>query len=135
MKKMGLTNPGPEILSRLSDSVKVASALPQCKNVFRKMHGNLARRIKLLSPLFEELRYSDKELSQEEIESFGLLRIALDSSVELLQSVNGGSKLYQVLFLAKLSVWFPRRLRKGKRNYVVVLEFFIISCFSVQLKL
>ena len=70
MKKMAVTNPGAEVLSRLVASVKEVSGLPECKNFFKKMHGNLVRRIKLLSPLFEELRDGNEGLSQEEIKGF-----------------------------------------------------------------
>lgn len=105
-------NPGPELVSQLVGAVKEVSRMPECKNAFKKIHGNLARRIKLLSPLFEELRESNKELSQEAIQGLELLKVALDSSVNLLKSVNGGSKLYQVLFLAQFSVWFSRKYRE-----------------------
>lgn len=106
MKKMAVTNPGAEVLSRLVGSVKEVSGLPECKNFFKKMHGNLVRRIKLLSPLFEELRDGNEGLSQEEIKGFELLRDALDSSVELLKSTNDGSKLYQCLQRDKIAAQF-----------------------------
>lgn len=106
MKKMAVTDPGVEVLSRLVDSVKEVSGLPECKNFFKKMHGNLVRRIKLLSPLFEELRDGNEGLSQEEIKGFELLRDALDSSVELLKSTNDGSKLYQCLQRDKIVAQF-----------------------------
>ncbi|GAV77194.1 Arm domain-containing protein/U-box domain-containing protein/KAP domain-containing protein [Cephalotus follicularis] len=86
-----------KLLSRLVESVKEISGLPECKNVCKKLHGNLARRIKLLSPLFEELREGYEELSEEAIKGFELLTIALDSAVVLLKSTNEGSKLYQAL--------------------------------------
>ena len=95
---MGLTedHPGKMVLSQLVDSVKAISELPECRNVFRKMYGNFVRRVKLLSPLFEELRDSDKQLGEEEVEAFESLGEALHSAMELIKSVNQGSKLYQV---------------------------------------
>lgn len=86
-----------ELMSRLIDSVKEICGLRECKNVYRKMHGNLIRRIKLLSPLFEELRDSNEELSEEGIKSFELLGVAFDSAMGLLKSASEGSKLYQAL--------------------------------------
>ncbi|XP_044460657.1 U-box domain-containing protein 14 [Mangifera indica] len=103
---MGLTNPGPELLSRLVNSVKEVSELPECTNMFKKMHGNLVRRIKLLSPLFEELSDSNKELGEEEIKGLELLSVALDSSVQLLKSIYEGSKIYQCLQRDKISAQF-----------------------------
>lgn len=90
-------DPKGELVSRLAESVKEISGFPECKNVCKKMHGNLARRIKLLSPLFEELVDSDVELNPDQISGFELLKIALDSAKELLKSINEGSKLLRAL--------------------------------------
>jgi hypothetical protein len=91
-------DPEDSVLSRLVESVRAISELPECRNVCRKMYGNLVRRVKLLSPLFEELRDSQEELGEEEVKALESLRLALDSAKDLLGSVNGGSKLYQVGF-------------------------------------
>lgn len=88
-----------ELVSRIAELVKEISRLPECKNICKRMHGDLVRRIKLLSSLFEELKDGSEEFDEEEIRGFEMLKIALDSSKELLQSVNGGSKLYQVICL------------------------------------
>ncbi|KAE7997000.1 hypothetical protein FH972_001675 [Carpinus fangiana] len=92
-----MEDPEDSVLSRLVESVKAISELPECRNVSKKMYGNLVRRVKLLSPLFEELRDSEKELGEEEVKALESLRIALDSAKDVLGSVNGGSKLYQAL--------------------------------------
>lgn len=91
-----------KMMGRLIDSVKEICGLPECKNVCKKMHGNLIRRIKLLSPLFEELKDSNEDLGEEAVKGFELLRISLDSAMELLKSTNEGSKVYQVLFFILL---------------------------------
>ncbi|KAM6584403.1 hypothetical protein CsatB_011405 [Cannabis sativa] len=83
------------VLNQLVDSVKAISELSDCRNVFKKTTGDLVRRVKLLSPLFEELRDSDKALAEEELKSLETLRIALVSTKELLNSTNHGSKIYQ----------------------------------------
>lgn len=102
---MGLSGDSKdELVKPLSELVKQISELPECRNVFKKIHGNLIRRIKLLSPLFEELRDGDEELDQEDVQGFELLRIALNSAMELLQSENAGSKLHQVLNSASFLV-------------------------------
>lgn len=97
---MGPTGEDPRIsvLSRLAESVKTISELPECRNAFRKIYGNFVRRVKLLSPLFEELRDSDKALGVEEVIALESLGEALNSAKELIKSVNQGSKLYQVPF-------------------------------------
>ena len=97
-------DPNSELMTRLVDSVKEISTLPECRNVSKKMHDNLVRRIKLLSPMFDELKDINEELSEEETKGFELLRTALDSAKELLKLVVEGSKVYQVLIFV-LSVW------------------------------
>lgn len=94
------------VLNRLSESVKSISELPECRNVCKKMYGNLVRRVKLLSPLFEELRDSNQELGEEEVKALESLRVALDSAKEVLGSVNGASKLYQALQREKIAQKF-----------------------------
>ncbi|CAL0316829.1 unnamed protein product [Lupinus luteus] len=85
------------LVAGLVEIIKEISVLPECHNVCKRMYGNLVRRVKLLSPLFEELRDSDELLSDEQLQAFESLRVALDSAKILLQSVNHGSKLYQAL--------------------------------------
>ena len=92
----GTENSKAVLLGRLVDCIKEISGLPECQNVWRSTYGNLVRRVKLLSPLLEELNDSDESLTDEELQGFELLRIALDSAKNLLKFVNKGSKLYQV---------------------------------------
>ncbi|KAB2063497.1 hypothetical protein ES319_A10G219800v1 [Gossypium barbadense] len=97
---MGLTGDSKgQLLCQLAELVKEISGLPECRNSCKKTHGTLVRRIKLLSPLFEELRDGNEEsmVKIEEIKGFELLKSALDSTKKLLQSINEGSKLYQAL--------------------------------------
>lgn len=92
------------VINRLIQSVKEISGLPECRGICKNMHGNLARRIKLLSPLFEELKDSNKGLGHEEKKWFEMLNVAFDSAKGLLKSVNEGSKLYQVVFPFQVAV-------------------------------
>lgn len=99
------------LVSQLSMAIRDISGYPECRNVSKKMYNNLVRRVKLLSPLFEDLKDSEEELDGEEVRGFESLKIALDSARELLRSINEGSKLFQVLlfFLNSyfcLLLWF-----------------------------
>ncbi|XP_020229692.1 U-box domain-containing protein 14 [Cajanus cajan] len=85
------------VMGRLVECVKEISGLPECQNFCKRVYGNLVRRVKLLSPLFEELKDSDESLSDEQLQSFESLLVALDSAKTLLKAVNQGSKLYQAL--------------------------------------
>ncbi|KAJ7970494.1 RING-type E3 ubiquitin transferase [Quillaja saponaria] len=109
MANMGLGDDSKvELLGRLVESVKEISSLPECQNVYKSMYGNLVRRVKLLSPLFEESRDSDKLLSAEDLRGFESLRIALDSAKDLLKLVNRGSKIYQAFQKDKMADKFQQ---------------------------
>lgn len=93
------------VLSRLSESVKGACSLPECRTVAKKMYGNLVRRVKLLSPLFEELQdgVGGDELRDDVVRWLDSLGIALDSALELLKSVHEDSKIFQALQIDKIA--------------------------------
>ncbi|CAN1339422.1 U-box domain-containing protein 14 [Linum perenne] len=94
------------LVSRLMELVREISGLPECRNVCKRMQGNLVRRIKLLSPMFEELKDANEELSKDAAKGFELLRAALDSALDHLRTVNEGSKVYQALYLDSIAVEF-----------------------------
>ncbi|KAF5947916.1 hypothetical protein HYC85_013873 [Camellia sinensis] len=91
------------LVSQLVMAIRDVSGFPDCRNASKKMYNNLVRRVKLLSPLFEELKDSEDELGAEEIRGFESLKVALDSARELLRSINEGSKLFQALKLNKIA--------------------------------
>ncbi|CAI9758878.1 unnamed protein product [Fraxinus pennsylvanica] len=83
------------VLSQISDSVKAISGLPDCKTVAKKMYCNLVRMVKLLSPLFDELRDGEEEeLGSDVVMGLDSLRIALDSALKVLKSVHEGRIFY-----------------------------------------
>ncbi|KAL2533913.1 U-box domain-containing protein 14 [Abeliophyllum distichum] len=97
-------SPREAVLSQISDSVNAISGLPECRTVAKKMYCNLVRRVKLLSPLFEELRDGEEEeLGSDIVKGLDSLRIALDSALEMLKSVHEGSKIYQALQVDKIA--------------------------------
>ncbi|CAN0825740.1 U-box domain-containing protein 14 [Linum grandiflorum] len=100
-------NENPGLVNGLMELVKEISGLPECRNVCKKMQGNLVRRIKLLSPMFEELKDGDEqELTKEAALGFQLLRAALHSALVHLRTVNEGSKVYQALYLDSIAAEF-----------------------------
>ncbi|KAF7112857.1 hypothetical protein RHSIM_Rhsim09G0148400 [Rhododendron simsii] len=54
------------LVNQLSMAIRDISGYPECRNASKKMYNNLVRRVKLLSPLFEELKDSEEELDDEE---------------------------------------------------------------------
>ncbi|KAI7749865.1 hypothetical protein M8C21_027530 [Ambrosia artemisiifolia] len=92
---------GGDLVSQLVDSVREISGLPECRNAVKKMYGNLMRRVKLLSPLFEELKDNEQQLDDGDLKGLQALKIALNLALEVLKSVNDGSKIYQALQIEK----------------------------------
>ncbi|KAI3758160.1 hypothetical protein L6452_05712 [Arctium lappa] len=88
---------GGDLVSQLVDSVRKFSGLPECRNAVRDMYGNLVRRVKLLSPLFEELKDSGEQLDVDDVQGLQSLQTALNLALQLLKSVNEGSKIFQAL--------------------------------------
>lgn len=107
------------VLNQLLAVVKEISGLPECRNTTKKMYYNLVRRVKLLSPLFEELKDSEEELEDSEIRAFELLRVALDSAMDLLKLVNEGSKLYQVFICSALCL-VAEKIVGNERQFLVL---------------
>lgn len=88
-----------DVLDSIVEVAKEISALPECPHSWKTQYSNLVRRVKLLSPFFEELLDSENPLGELEIQVFVSLKAALESAKELLRFVNEGSKVYQVLYL------------------------------------
>ncbi|KAA8534430.1 hypothetical protein F0562_031947 [Nyssa sinensis] len=106
---MGPTdNPKDALVSQLVEAIREISGLPECRNASKTMCGNLVRRVKLLSPLFEELKDSDEELGDEEVRGLESLRVALASAKVLLLSVNEGSKLFQAIHRENIAAKFQQ---------------------------
>jgi hypothetical protein len=99
-----MDDPQEESVSQLVDAIRAISGLPDCRNSCKKMYCNLVRRIKLLSPLFEELKDSDQQ--QPHLPDLNSLKSALNSAMDLLISVNEGSKIYHALQMQKIVVKF-----------------------------
>ncbi|KAI3706542.1 hypothetical protein L6452_24352 [Arctium lappa] len=81
------------------ESSQRVSWFPQGVFHSRKERRNMALslwRVKLLSPLFEELKDSGEQLDDDDVEGLQSLKIALNLALQLLKSVNEGSKIFQV---------------------------------------
>ncbi|KAI3881670.1 hypothetical protein MKW92_001414 [Papaver armeniacum] len=85
------------VVNELFEIVREISGFPECKNTSKKLYSNLLRRVKLLSPLFEELKDIEILIDEDEIRGLGCLKVGLEAAKNLLRSVNEGSKLFQAL--------------------------------------
>ncbi|CAA0816855.1 U-box domain-containing protein 13 [Striga hermonthica] len=82
---------------RLIDAVSEISSISDYRSSVKKQYTNLARRLKLLTPMFEEIRDSKDTLPEDSVRALDSLAGALESAKELLRFGNEGSKIYLVL--------------------------------------
>lgn len=87
---------GAAAVEALLGLVADVSALPDNRGPFRRMCCDLARRVKLLAPLFDELGDDADSLGPAEIRGLETLCASLLEAKDVLRFVNEGSKLYQV---------------------------------------
>ncbi|KAL2922827.1 U-box domain-containing protein 14 [Bienertia sinuspersici] len=101
---------GNTIITQLLNIIKEISSLSECKNSSKRLYSNLVRRVKLLSPLFEELVDREDEdvelLSVDQVHGLELLLYALISAKTLLKQVQESSKLFQAVQRDKVSSKF-----------------------------
>ncbi|KAM3398456.1 U-box domain-containing protein 13 [Capsicum galapagoense] len=86
-----------EVSNKLIEIVNEISSISEFRNSVKKQYCNLARRLKLLTPMFEEIRDSKDKLSADCMKSLICLKNALESAKELLKFGSEGSKIYLVL--------------------------------------
>ncbi|KAJ9178273.1 hypothetical protein P3X46_010170 [Hevea brasiliensis] len=85
------------VVQSLIDTVNEIASISDYRYTVKKQYCNLARRLKLLTPMFEEIRESKEPIPEETAKALVLLKQALDSAKELLRFGSEGSKIYLVL--------------------------------------
>ncbi|KAK9156641.1 hypothetical protein Scep_003215 [Stephania cephalantha] len=85
------------MVQSLIDAVNEISAITEYRVSIKKQYCSLARRLKLLMPMFEEFRESREPISEEVVKSMVDLKEALESARDLLRFGSEGSKIYLVL--------------------------------------
>ena len=81
------------LLQSMTDIVEEISCIPDYRNAFKKQFCNLSRRLKLLAPMFEEIRENADAIPDEILETLRPLNEALESSRDLLKFGSEGSKI------------------------------------------
>ncbi|KAK7257805.1 hypothetical protein RIF29_32044 [Crotalaria pallida] len=91
---------GTDIAESLIELVNEIAAISDYRPMLKKQYCNLARRLKLLTPMFEEIRDMDMDKQAIPLETSKALldfKEALESARELLRFGSEGSKIYMVL--------------------------------------
>ncbi|XP_073291732.1 U-box domain-containing protein 13-like [Primulina huaijiensis] len=91
---------------KLIEIVDEISAIPEYRAAVKKQYMNLARRLKLLSPMFEEIRDSKELIPEDSMKALASLVKALESAKELLLFGSEGSKIYLVLEREQIMIKF-----------------------------
>ncbi|KAK8486726.1 hypothetical protein V6N12_041722 [Hibiscus sabdariffa] len=86
-----------ELVQSLIDAVNQIAPIGDYRCAVKKEFCNLARRLKLLTPMFEEIRESKQQIPEETVKALVSLKEALISAKELLRFGSEGSKIYLVL--------------------------------------
>eukprot|EP00250_Pteridium_aquilinum_P008496 c17992_g4_i1 orf=112-2082(+) len=87
----------PTLIMRLIDLANEISSNAEPRKIFKTECANLIRRVKLLAPLFEEVREFKGPLPDQAILTFRSIERALQAARELLRSCYFDSKIYLVL--------------------------------------
>ncbi|PSS14269.1 U-box domain-containing protein [Actinidia chinensis var. chinensis] len=82
---------------KLIEIVNEISAISDFRNTVKKQYCNLARRLKLLTPMFEEIRDSKEQVPEESFKALSSLKEALESARDVLRFGSEGSRIYMVL--------------------------------------
>eukprot|EP00250_Pteridium_aquilinum_P008494 c17992_g3_i1 orf=496-2496(+) len=87
----------PSLVARLINLVDEISNFGEYRRIFKTECANLTRRVKLLAPLFEEVKEFKGSLPDQAVTRFKYIEKALQDARELLRSCHSESKIYLVL--------------------------------------
>ncbi|KAJ0248330.1 U-box domain-containing protein 13 [Hirschfeldia incana] len=85
------------VAQSLIDVVTEIASVSDYRTTVKKLCSNLARRLKLLVPMFEEIRESSNPIGEDTLGTLVSLREALSSAKDQLRFCSGGSKIYLVM--------------------------------------
>lgn len=86
------------LIQSLIDVVNEIAWISDFRHTVKKEYCNLSRRLKLLIPMFEEIRDSKEPVPDNTLQALVLLKEALESAKKLLRFGSDGSKIFLVSF-------------------------------------
>ncbi|KAK9029150.1 hypothetical protein V6N11_026273 [Hibiscus sabdariffa] len=93
----GMEDEKGTLVQSLIDTVNQIASIGDYNCAVKKEYCNLARRLKMLTSMFEEIRESKEQIPEETVKALVSLKEALISAKELLRFGSEGSKIYLVL--------------------------------------
>ncbi|KAJ0240354.1 U-box domain-containing protein 13 [Hirschfeldia incana] len=85
------------VAQSLIDVVNEISSVSEYRTTVKKLCSNLARRLKLLVPMFEEIRESNEPIDEDTLKTLVSLKEAMSSAKDYLKFCSQGSKIYLVM--------------------------------------
>ncbi|KAF8108596.1 hypothetical protein N665_0107s0018 [Sinapis alba] len=85
------------VAQSLIDVVNEISSVSEYRTTVKKLCSNLARRLKLLVPMFEEIRESNEPINEDTLKTLVSLKEAMSSAKDYLKFCSQGSKIYLVI--------------------------------------
>ncbi|XP_022964880.1 U-box domain-containing protein 13-like [Cucurbita moschata] len=82
------------LIQSLIDVVNEIAWISDFRHTVKKQYCNLSRRLKLLIPMFEEIRDSKEPVPEDTLKALVLLKEALESAKKLLRFGSEGSKIF-----------------------------------------
>ncbi|KAL3620630.1 U-box domain-containing protein 13 [Castilleja foliolosa] len=101
------------------DTLSEISAISDYRSSVKKQYTNLARRLKLLTPMFEEIRDSKDPLPEDSIQALTSFATSLYSAKELLRFGSEGSKIYLQMNYATNNGILRNVLRVLEREHIM----------------
>ncbi|KAL8116067.1 U-box domain-containing protein 13-like [Apium graveolens] len=93
---------GRAVVKEMIELVSKIAEISDYRSSVKKQYCNLARRLKLLTPMFEEIRDSEEKINRASVDELSKLKEAMLLAFELLQFGSQGSKIYMVLEREKI---------------------------------
>lgn len=87
------------LTGKLIELVDEISGISEFRCTVKKQYCNLARRLKLLTPMFEEIRDIKEVVPKCSLKALVCLKAGLESAKDMLKFGSEGSKIYLVRFL------------------------------------
>lgn len=103
-KEKGSMVAGEAVVRRLAEAVEEIAAISEYRNAYRKPLCSLARRIRLLAPMFDELGDGRDPITEPVARTLAPLEDAFAAAKDLLRLGSEGSKIFLVC-------WFDNFLR------------------------
>lgn len=120
---------GVEVVKEMVELIEKVGSYVGFRNTQRKECLNLVRRLKLLTPLLEEIKELDPSIPNAALSALVNLKKALLASKKVLKTCNSGSKIFLVRTHHLISFLECSMFFSSAHNFLITLCSFFFSLF------